>query len=189
MSTGSVNSDYSLSSILADISPGPSGSVQIAFARIQLAESLNCRNQSEDYMSQIERIQNEQKKCADMISQVSELLRQVRQEGGEATREMPADMREFLSKRELQQAAQKEKPNREMPADMREYLNKHGLDCDDARNDNSYNADEWEYNIKSLIDYQEQIANKAQMLLMSLQDFLGRYDSSLASHNNVPRGQ
>ena len=163
MSTDPVKNDYSLSSILADINLGPSGSVQMAFAKLQLAQGQICKNQAEDYMKQVEDIQDEQKKCADMISRARELQQKARQEGEDAATEMPAD--------------------------MREYLNKHGLDCDDARNDNSYNADEWEYNIKSLIDYQEQIANKAQMLLMSLQDFLGRYDSSLASHNNVPRGQ
>ena len=174
MSTGSVNSDYSLSGIMADISPGPSGSVQIAFARIQLAESLNCRNQSEDYMSQIERIQNEQKKCADMISRARELQQKARQEGEDAATEMPADMREFFTKR--------------------------GLDWDDTGNNYTHNADEWDYNLKSLTNYQEQIGNKTQTLMVYLQDFIGQYNSftqgantSIANANqtltNIARGQ
>ena len=48
-----VNTDYSLSGIMADIDLGPTGSVQMMFAKLQLAQSQICKNQAEDYMSQI----------------------------------------------------------------------------------------------------------------------------------------
>ena len=56
-----INTDYSLSGIMADIDLGPTGSVQMMFAKLQLAQSQICKNQAEDYMSQIEEIQDELK--------------------------------------------------------------------------------------------------------------------------------
>ena len=174
MSTDPVKNDYSLSSILADINLGPSGSVQMAFAKLQLAQGQICKNQAEDYMKQVEDIQDEQKKCADMISRARELQQKARQEGEDAATEMPADMREFFTKR--------------------------GLDWDDTGNNYTHNADEWDYNLKSLTNYQEQIGNKTQTLMVYLQDFIGQYNSftqgantSIANANqtltNIARGQ
>ena len=62
-----VNSTSSLSSIMNLIDLGPTGSVQMMFAKLQLAQSEICKSQATDYMKQIEEIQNEQKECAEMI--------------------------------------------------------------------------------------------------------------------------
>ena len=169
-----VNNDYSLSAIMADINLGPSGSVQMMFAKLQLAQSQLCKNQAEDYMKQVEDIQEEQKKCADMISRARELQSTAKEQGKDATTEMPADMRDFFTKR--------------------------GLDWDDTGSDYTHNADEWDYNLKSLTNYQEQIGNKTQTLMVYLQDFIGQYNSYLQGANtqisnanqtltNIARGQ
>ena len=158
----------------AALASAPSGSVQMMFAKLQLAQGQICKNQAEDYMKQVEDIQDEQKKCADMISRARELQQKARQEGEDAATEMPADMREFFTKR--------------------------GLDWDDTGNNYTHNADEWDYNLKSLTNYQEQIGNKTQTLMVYLQDFIGQYNSftqgantSIANANqtltNIARGQ
>ena len=67
-------------------------------------------------------------------------------------------------------------------------------------NDLANNADEWDYNLKSLTNYQEQIGNKTQTLMVYLQDFIGQYNSYLQGANtqiananqtltNLARGQ
>ena len=48
---------------------------------------------------------------------------------------------------------------------------------DNARNDKWHDADQWDYNLKSLTNYQEQIGNKTQTLMIYLQDFIGQYNS------------
>ena len=144
-----VNATNSLSQIMADINLGPTGSVQFMFAKLQLAQSQICKNEAESYMKQIEDIQQEQKECAEMI----ELARKRQNEAktsGECT---------------------------EMPDDMVKFFNDRGLSYDNARNDKWHDADQWDYNLKSLTNYQEQIGNKTQTLMIYLQDFIGQYNS------------
>ncbi|NLY41893.1 MAG: hypothetical protein GX055_09775, partial [Desulfovibrionales bacterium] len=68
-----VNSATSISQIMADIDLGPGGGIQLMFAKLQMAQSMICKNQANDYMKQIQDIQEEQKKCADMISRARDL--------------------------------------------------------------------------------------------------------------------
>ena len=168
-----VNATSSLSQIMADIDLGPTGSVQFMFAKLQLAQSQICKNQAESYMSQIEQIQEEQKKCAEMIEDARRLQNEAKE--GNCCTTMSAEMKEFFSER--------------------------GLSWDTAgNNDDQHNSDEWDYNLKSLTNYQEQIGNKTQTLMVYLQDFIGQYNSYLQGANtqisnanqtltNIARGQ
>ena len=144
-----VNATNSLSQIMADINLGPTGSVQFMFAKLQLAQSQICKNEAESYMKQIEDIQQEQKECAEMI----ELARK------------------------LQNDAKSKDKCTDMPPEMVEFFEKRGLSWETTGNDKSHNADEWDYNLKSLTNYQEQIGNKTQTLMIYLQDFIGQYNS------------
>ena len=38
---------------------------------------------------------------------------------------------------------------------------------------------DWDFNIKSLTNYQETVGNKTQTLMVYLQDFIGQYNSYL----------
>jgi len=150
-----INATNSLSQIMADIDLGPTGSVQMMFAKLQLAQSEICKNQATDYMKQIEDIQAEQKECAEMI----ELAR------------------------ELQSKAKSGDTCTDMPPEMVAYFEKHGLSTERTGGDDSHNADEWDYNLKSLTNYQEQIGTKTQTLMVYLQDFIGQYNSYLQGAN------
>ena len=144
-----VNATNSLSQIMADIDLGPTGSIQFQFAKLQMAQSQICKNEAESYMKQIEDIQNEQKECAEMIEQA----------------------------RKLQNEAKNGDKCTEMPAEMKEFFNSRGISFDTAGSDDMHTADEWDYNLKSLTNYQEQIGNKTQTLMIYLQDFIGQYNS------------
>ena len=144
-----VNATNSLSQIMADIDLGPTGSVQFMFAKLQLAQSQICKNEAESYMKQIETIQEEQKECAEMI----ELARK------------------------LQNDAKSKDKCTDMPPEMVKFFEQRGLSWETTGNDKAHNADEWDYNLKSLTNYQEQIGNKTQTLMIYLQDFIGQYNS------------
>ena len=150
-----VSSTTSISEIMKDINIGPTNNVQMMFAKLQLAQSELCKNQAESYMKQIEDIQDEQKKCAEMVEKA----------------------------RSLQNEAKTKGTSTEMPADMVAYFNEHGLSWDKTGNDYKHNKDEWDYNLKSLTNYQEQIGNKTQTLMVYLQDFIGQYNSYLQGAN------
>lgn len=47
----------------------------------------------------------------------------------------------------------------------------------------SVDKDQWEFNIKSLTNYQEQVGSKTQSIMVSLQDFLGQFNSYLQGAN------
>ena len=146
-----VNATNSLSQIMADIDLGPSGSIQFLFAKLQLAQSQICKNQAESYMSQIELIQEEQALCAKMIEEARAQQNAAKQGG--------------------------EKHATEMSPEMIKFFNDRGLSFDLTGGYTTHNADEWDYNIKSLSNYQEQIGNKTQTLMIYLQDFIGQYNS------------
>ena len=144
-----INATNSLSQIMADIDLGPTGSIQFQFAKLQMAQSQICKNEAESYMKQIESIQEEQKQCADMIEKA----------------------------RKLQNEAKNGDKCTEMPDDMKKFFDDHGISYDTTGNDDFHSADEWDYNLKSLTNYQEQIGNKTQTLMIYLQDFIGQYNS------------
>ena len=165
-------STQNLQAIMDTIDLGPTGSVQFMFAKLQMAQAQLCKTQAEDYMNQIEDIQTEQKAVADMISRARSLQSEAK--NGDKCTEMPADMVQFFKDR--------------------------GLSYDTKGNDNSHDSDQWDYNIKSLTNYQEQVGSKTQTLMVYLQDFIGQYNSytqgassavSQANNTltNVARGQ
>ncbi len=167
-----VNNDTSLSAIMDTIDLGPTGSVQMMFAKLQLAQSEICKSQAESYMKQIEEIQNEQELCAEMIEQA----------------------------RKLQNDAKTKNTATTMPQEMIDFFNDRGLSFDLTGTYETHNADEWDYNIKSLTNYQETVGNKTQTLMVYLQDFIGQYNSYLQGANtqiananqtltNLARGQ
>ena len=167
-----VNATNSLSQIMADIDLGPTQSVQFMYAKLQLAQSQICKNQAESYMKQVEDIQNEQKKCAEMIAKARELQNEAKT--GDKCTTMPKEMKDFFTER--------------------------GLSWETTGSDDLHKADEWDYNLKSLTNYQEQIGNKTQTLMVYLQDFIGQYNSYLQGANtqiananqtltNIARGQ
>ncbi len=167
-----VSGTSTLSSIMDTIDLGPTGSVQMMFAKLQLAQSEICKAQATDYMEQIEEIQNEQELCAEMIEQARALQNEAKTSGKVTT----------------------------MPDDMVEFFNDRGLSIESTGNDNKHYDDEWDYNLKSLTNYQEQIGNKTQTLMVYLQDFIGQYNSYLQGANtqisnanqtltNLARGQ
>ena len=159
---GEQVSALSLTEIMSNIDLGPTTSVQMMFAKLQLAQSQLCKNQAESYMKQIEDIQGEQKKCAEMIAKARELQNAAKNGTGDCSWDKKASM---------------------MPQEMADYFKKHGLNYDTKGNDLANNADEWDYNLKSLTNYQEQIGNSVQTKMVYLQDFIGQYNSYLQGAN------
>ncbi len=165
-----VNATNSLSQIMSDIDLGPTGSVQFLFAKLQLAQSQICKSQAEAYMSQIEQIQEEQKQCAEMIAMARDLQQQAKNGDGVGVKTI------------------KGMPNiynhcYPMPQELVDYMDARGLSYPNSDNDYNLGHEEWDYTLKSLTNYQEQIGNKTQTLMVYLQDVIGQYNSYLQGAN------
>lgn len=152
-----VNNSQNINNIMSNIDLGPNGSIQLMFAKLQLAQSEICKGQADEYMKQITNIQDEQKKCADMISRARELQNTAKESGGTT----------------------------EMPADMVKYFTDNGISMETTGKDTQHNKDEWDYNLKGLTNFQEQIGSKTQTLMVYLQDFIGQYNSYLQGANSA----
>ena len=150
-----------LTQIMDSIDLGPTQSVQFKFAKLQMAQAQLCKDQANDYMNQIENIQQEQKKTAEMIA----------------------------AARKLQNEAKTGDKCTTMPEEMKSFFKERGLSWDTAGNDDLHTKDEWDYNIQSLTNYQESISNKTQTLMVYLQDFIGQYNSyTQGASNQVSQG-
>ena len=150
-----------LQQIINTIDLGPTESVQFQFAKLQMAQAQLCKEQATSYMKQIEDIQAEQKKTAEMIALARKLQNEAK--AGDKCTEMPKEMIQFYKER--------------------------GLSTERTGNDDKHDKDEWDYNIQSLTNYQESISNKTQTLMVYLQDFIGQYNSyTQGASNQVSQG-
>ena len=182
-----VNNNSSLSAIMDTIDLGPTGSVQMMFAKLQLAQSEICKSQAEDYMKQIEDIQEEQELCAKMVEDARSCQQQ-----GEAG--------EGVGKKSISGTVTKCETGYPMSQELVDFMEARGLSFPNDDKDYILGKDEWDYTLKSLTNYQETIGNKTQTLMVYLQDFIGQYNSYLQGANtqiananqtltNLARGQ
>ncbi len=154
--SNSVGSSDSIRNISAGIDLGPSGSIQMMYAKLQLAQAEICKGQAEDYMEKIKATQEEQKAVAAMIEDA----------------------------RALQEAA-KNSSATTMPQEMIDFYKEKGLSFDLTGTYNTHSHGEWDYNIKSLTNYQEQLGTSTQTDMVYLQDFMGQFNSFLQGANKA----
>ncbi len=182
-----VTNTSSLSEILDTIDLGPTGSVQMMFAKLQLAQSEICKAQAEDYMNQIESIQEEQELCAKMIEEARN-FQQLGEDG------------KGVGEKSISGTKTTGKDCYPMSQELVDFMDERGLSYPNTDKDYILGKDEWDYALKSLTNYQEQVGNKTQTLMVYLQDFIGQYNSYLQGANtqisnanqtltNLARGQ
>ncbi len=139
----------------------PAASLELMLARLQMELAEANRQQALDIIEQIKTIQNKQKQVAGFIAQA----------------------------RECQTKAKNDDRATEMPTAMAEFMKANSLSYDTTGNDLKMNYDEWEYNIKSLTKYQEQLGNELQRQMVYAQDAAARIDEAKRMLNELARGQ
>ena len=152
-----VNTNTSITDITNAIDLGPSGSLQFAFAKLQLAMSMICKEGALDYIEQIQNSQEEQKK-------VSEMLQYARQQQADAKKNGNATP---------------------MSPEMIAYMDKNNLAYDKAGNDHTHKKDQWDVAIQSLQAQLDKIGSNTQQLMVFVQDYMGQYNSYLQGSNSV----
>lgn len=147
----------SLSGIMNSIDLGPTQSLQMLFAKLNLAQAQLAKNGAMDNIKKIQDSQEAQKECAAMIQKA----------------------------RELQNTAKNNNGTTDMPADMKAFFTKNNLKWDTKGNDDHHNKDEWDYNIQQLTSYRDQLGTDTQQLMVFVQDFMGQYNSYLQGANSA----
>ncbi|GAB1409646.1 hypothetical protein MASR1M90_08000 [Desulfovibrionales bacterium] len=167
-----INPTTNLSQIMNSIDLGPGGGIQLMFAKLQMAQSQLCKTQANDYMKQIQDIQEEQKKCADMIAMARDLQNKGKDGQG-------------VGLKSINNVTTQGKDCYPMPKELVDFMDARNLSYPNADKDYILGKDEWEYTLKSLTNYQEQVGTKTQTLMVYLQDFIGQYNSFLQGANTA----
>ncbi len=133
---------------------GPTSSIQVQFAKLQLALAEFSKCSAQDQMDAIEASQTEQSKVSAMLQQA----RQLQSDAGD-------------------------KGSTTMPADMVTYMKNNNLAYSTKKGDNVHNKDEWEIAIQSLQAHLEQLGTATQQQMVLINDYMGQYNSYLQGAN------
>lgn len=150
-----INNSMTTSGVSSASDLGPTTSLQLMFAKLQLELSETAKAQAMEKMDYIANVQDEQK-------QVTELLNQARQ---------------------LQADAEKDGTCTEMSPEMIAYMDEHNLAYDKKGDDYKHDKDQWELAITSLEGQLESLGTDTQQQMIYVQDFMGQYNSYLQGAN------
>ena len=134
---------------------GPTTSLQLMFAKLQLELAETAKTQAMDKMDAIAKTQDEQKLVSDLLNEA----------------------------RQAQADAKSGDTCTEMSQDMIDYMDANGLAYDKAGNDYKHDTDEWDVAITSLESRLEELGTNTQQEMVYIQDYMGQYNSYLQGAN------
>ncbi len=152
---------------------GPTTSLQLMFAKLQLELSEIAKTQALEKMGQIATLQEEQKLVSNFLNTARQLQSESKENQDQTSR---------------------------MPDDMYAYLDENNLVYDKTDDVMIYTAEEWEAVIGLLENRLEELGTETQRQMIYVQDFMGQYNSYLQGANtqianssqtltNLARGQ
>ncbi|WP_415992714.1 USH1C-binding protein 1 [Desulfovibrio piger] len=153
---------------------GPSTSLQLLFAKLQLELATTAKTQAMDKMKDIAKAQDEQKL-------VSQLLNEARQAKADAKSGIAAG-----TQTETYSNGKTEKNTKNctlMSKEMVDYMDAHGLAYDKTGDDYNHSSDEWDVAITALESRLETLGTNTQQEMVYVQDYMGQYNSYLQGAN------
>ena len=147
-----------------DLGAGGTGSLQLQFAKLQLALSEMSKTGAMNYIDQIQKSQEEQKQVAHLLQQARQLQADAAAGNGNYAKDKNASL---------------------MPKEMEDYMKANNLAWDKTGNDNIHNKDEWNVAIQSLQAHLDSLGTDTQQKMVFVQDFMGQYNSYLQGANSA----
>ncbi len=141
---------------------GPTTSLQLMFAKLQLELSETAKSQAMDKMDAISKAQDEQKKVSGLLNQA----RQLKADANGGCGDCPWDEKASM-----------------MPQEMKDYMDANGLAYDKTGNDLANNSEEWDVAITALESRLEELGTNTQQEMVYIQDYMGQYNSYLQGAN------
>ena len=149
---------------------GPSSSLQLMFAKLQLELSETAKSQALERMESISDQQEEQKL-------VSSLLNEARQAQADGKAGKGVGMTSING------TTVEGKDCYPMSQDLVDYLDEHGLAYANADGDYILGEEEWDLAITSLESRLEELGTDTQQQMVYIQDYMGQYNSYLQGAN------
>ena len=163
---------------------GPTSSLQLMFARLQLELAGTAKSQAMDKMDAISKAQDEQKL-------VSQLLNEARQAKADAKNGNSSDItttyytydKDGKVTGSYTETAPKGKDYNPMSNEMVKYMDEHGLPYDKTGDDHMHTEEEWDVAITALEGRLEELGTNTQQEMVYIQDYMGQYNSYLQGAN------
>ena len=163
---------------------GPTSSLQLMFARLQLELAGTAKSQAMDKMDAIAEAQDEQKL-------VSKLLNEARQAKADAKNGNSSDItttyytydKDGKVTGSYTETAPKGKDYNPMSNEMVKYMDEHGLAYDKTGDDHMHTEEEWDVAITALEGRLEELGTNTQQEMVYIQDYMGQYNSYLQGAN------
>jgi hypothetical protein len=144
-------------------------SLQLMFAKLQLALAESAKSNAMEYIEDIKKTQEEQKLVAKMLQDA----RQQQVDAGDPT------------KKAANKAATGYEGCTAMSPETKEYMDQNGLAYDKTGNDRWMSKSEWDVAITSLQARMDSLGTDTQQKMVFVQDFMGQYNSYLQGANSV----
>ena len=163
---------------------GPTTSLQLMFAKLQLELAETAKSQAMDKMDAISKAQDEQKL-------VSKLLNEARQAKADAKNGNSSDITTIYYTYDKDgkvtgsytETAPKGKDYNPMSNEMVKYMDEHGLAYDKTGDDHMHTEEEWDVAITALEGRLEELGTNTQQEMVYIQDYMGQYNSYLQGAN------
>ena len=163
---------------------GPTTSLQLMFAKLQLELAETAKSQAMDKMDAISKAQDEQKL-------VSKLLNEARQAKADAKNGNSSDItttyytydKDGKVTGSYTETAPKGKDYNPMSNEMVKYMDEHGLAYDKTGDDHMHTEEEWDVAITALEGRLEELGTNTQQEMAYIQDYMGQYNSYLQGAN------
>ena len=181
--TEAISSNSGPSSITS-ATLGPSSSLQLMFAKLQLELAETAKTQAMDKMDAISKAQDEQKL-------VSQLLNEARQSKADAKNGNDSAITTTYNTYDKDgnvtgsytETAPKGAKYNPMSPEMVKYMDEHNLAYDNTGKDHMHNEEEWDVAITALESRLEELGTDTQQQMVYIQDYMGQYNSYLQGAN------
>ena len=177
---------------------GPSSSLQLMFAKLQLELSETAKSQALDRMDYISQQQEEQKLVSSLLNEARQAKADAESGvGNDADKTqtfnvpkkdangnvMTDDNGNIIYEGTRTETVGKGNNATFMSQEMVDYMELHGLAMDRTGNNYSHSAEEWDVAITSLESRLEELGTDTQQQMIYIQDYMGQYNSFLQGAN------
>ena len=177
---------------------GPSSSLQLMFAKLQLELSETAKSQALERMESISDQQEEQKLVSSLLNEARQAQADAKAGVGNnadktATFNVPKkdsngnvmtdDKGNIIYEKTRTETVGKGNNATFMSQEMVDYMESHGLAMDRTADNYSHSAEEWDVAITSLESRLEELGTDTQQQMVYIQDYMGQYNSYLQGAN------
>ena len=174
---------------------GPTSSLQLMFARLQLELAGTAKSQAMDKMDAIAEAQDEQKLVSRLLNEARDKKANTteaaesstvtyknvakRDENGKIMRDGNGE----IIREDRTETIEKGKKWSAMSQEMVDYVDEHDLAMDNTLNDHLQREEQWDVLITSLESRLEELGTNTQQEMVYIQDYMGQYNSYLQGAN------